>query len=58
MTFTGGDGITTSASGTTLTTDVDNTVARTNVDETFDANVTITGNLQVDGTTTSVNSQL
>lgn len=56
MTFTGGDGITTSASGTTLTTIVDNTVARTNVDETFDANVIVTGNLTVSGTTTTVNS--
>ena len=56
MTFTGGDGITTSATGTTLTTIVDNTVARTNVDETFDANVTVSGNLTVSGTTTTVNS--
>lgn len=57
MTFTGGDGITTSASGTTLTTIVDSTVARTNANETFDANVTITGNLIVNGTQTTVNSE-
>ena len=57
MTFTGGDGVTTSASGTTLTTIVDSTVARTNANETFDANVTITGNLIVNGTQTTVNSE-
>ena len=56
MTFTGGDGIETSASGTTLTIDVDNSVARTDVDETFDQNVIITGNLTVNGTQTTLNT--
>jgi hypothetical protein len=68
MTFTGGDGITTSASGTTLTTDVDNTVVRTSGAQTiagvktfsndtnFSQNVVISGNLNVTGTQTTVNS--
>lgn len=56
ITFTGGDGITSTAGSQTLTLDVDNTVARTNVNETFDANVIITGNLTVNGTQTTVNS--
>jgi len=35
---------------------VDSTVARTNANEVFDANVTVSGNLIVSGTTTTVNS--
>lgn len=68
MTFTGGDGITTSASGTTLTTDVDNTVVRTSGAQTiagvktfsndanFSQDVEISGNLNVTGTQTTVNT--
>ena len=56
LTIAGGDGIGSSATGTTATLAVDSTVARTNVNETFDANVIITGNLTVSGTTTTVNS--
>ena len=68
MTFTGGDGITTSALGTTLTTDVDNTVVRTSGAQTiagvktfsndanFSQDVEISGNLNVTGTQTTVNT--
>ena len=68
MTFTGGDGITTSASGTTLTTDVDNTVVRTSGAQSiagvktftsntnFSQDVEISGNLNVTGTQTTVNT--
>ena len=56
LTIAGGDGIGSTGAGTTVTMNVDNTVARTNVNETFDANVIITGNLTVSGTTTTVNS--
>ena len=68
MTFTGGDGITTTASGTTITTDVDNTVVRTSGTQTiggvktftnnanFGQNVVITGNLNVNGTQTTVDT--
>lgn len=56
LTLAGGSGIDSSASGTTVTMALDNTVARTNIDETFDANLIVTGNLTVSGTTTTVNS--
>ena len=56
LTIAGGDGIGSTGAGTTVTMAVDNTVARTNVNETFDANVIISGNLTVSGTTTTVNS--
>ena len=61
-TITGGDGISstgaTSGEGISHTLSVDSSVARTNVNETFDANVTITGNLVVNGTQTVVNSEV
>jgi len=60
-TITGGDGIdstgATSGEGISHSLSVDSTVARTNANETFDANVTITGNLIVQGTQTIVNSE-
>lgn len=56
LTLAGGDGIGSTATGTTVTMNVDNSVARTNVDETFDQNVIIAGNLTVNGTQTTVNS--
>ena len=60
-TITGGDGISstgaTSGEGIAHSLSVDSTVARTNANETFDANVTITGNLIVQGTQTIVNSE-
>jgi len=54
-TVTGGDGVNVSG-GTTPTVCVDTTVARTDVAETFTDNVTIQGNLTVDGTTTTLNT--
>lgn len=63
LTFTGGDGITTSVASDTVTIDVDSTVVRTSGtqtiggDKTFSNNIVIDGNLTVSGTTTTVNTE-
>ena len=49
MTFTGGDGITTTGSGQTLTTDVDNTVVRTSGAQTIAGVKTFTDNANFQG---------
>jgi hypothetical protein len=49
MTFTGGDGITTTGSGQTLTTDVDNTVVRTSGAQTIAGVKTFTDNANFNG---------
>ena len=54
-TVTGGDGID-STGGATPSIAVDSTVARTDVAETFTDNVTIQGNLTVDGDLTCINT--
>ncbi len=62
MTFTGGDGITTSATGTTLTSVVDNTVVRTSGAQTiagvktFSNNAIFNGDVTINGTQTTVNT--
>lgn len=63
LTFTGGDGVTTSVASDTVTIDVDSTVVRTSGtqtiggDKTFSNNIVIDGNLTVGGTTTTVNTE-
>ena len=63
LTFTGGDGITTSVASDTVTIDVDSTVVRTSGtqtiggDKTFSNNIVIDGDLTVSGTTTTVNTE-
>ena len=63
LTFTGGDGVTTSVASSAVTIDVDNTVVRTSGaqtiggDKTFSDNVIISGNLTVSGSTTTVNTE-
>jgi hypothetical protein len=63
LTFTGGDGVTTSVSSSAVTIDVDSTVVRTSGaqtiggDKTFSDNVVINGNLTVSGSTTTVNTE-
>ena len=63
LTFTGGDGVTTSVTGSAVTIDVDATVVRTSGDQTiggnktFSNNVIISGDLTVSGTTTTVNTE-
>lgn len=63
LTFTGGDGVTTSVAGSAVTIDVDSTVVRTSGDQTiggnktFSNNVIISGDLTVSGSTTTVNTE-
>ena len=63
LTFTGGDGITTTVSSSAVTIDLDSTVVRTSGDQTiggnktFSNNVIISGDLTVSGTTTTVNTE-
>jgi hypothetical protein len=63
LTFTGGDGVTTSVASSAVTIDVDSTVVRTSGaqtiggDKTFSDNVVINGNLTVSGSTTTVNTE-
>lgn len=63
LTFTGGDGVTTSVASDTVTIDVDSTVVRTSGtqtiggDKTFSNNIVIDGDLTVSGTTTTVNTE-
>ena len=54
---TGGDGVDVTG-GLTPTVCVDSTVARTDDNETFSCNVTVQGNLTVDGTTTTLNTNV
>ena len=63
LTFTGGDGVTTSIAASAVTIDVDSTVVRTSGDQTiggnktFSNNVIISGDLTVSGSTTTVNTE-
>lgn len=63
LTFTGGDGVTTSVAASAVTIDVDSTVVRTSGDQTiggnktFSDNIVINGDLTVGGTTTTVNTE-
>ena len=63
LTFTGGDGVTTSVAASAVTIDVDSTVVRTSGDQTiggnktFSNNVVISGDLTVSGSTTTVNTE-
>jgi hypothetical protein len=63
LTFTGGDGVTTSVAASAVTIDVDSTVVRTSGDQTiagnktFSNNIVINGDLTVSGTTTTVNTE-
>ena len=63
LTFVGGDGISTLVSGSAVTFDVDSTVVRTSGDQTiagnktFSNDIVVTGNLTVNGSTTTVNTE-
>jgi hypothetical protein len=60
LTFTGGEGITTTVSDNAVTFDVDTTVLRTNTSiglQTIDGSVEINGDLTVIGTQTIINTQ-
>lgn len=60
LTFTGGQGITSTVSNNQVTFDVDTTVVRANTassNQTIDGDVKISGNLTVLGTQTTINSQ-
>ena len=64
LTFTGGNGVTTSVAGSAVTIDVDSTVVTTNSgdqtiggNKTFSDNIVINGDLTVSGTTTTVNTE-
>ena len=59
LTLAGGDGITSTASGTTVTFDVDDTVIRGNtagLNQTIDGTLNISGNLNVTGTSTFIDT--
>ena len=58
LTLSGGEGITSTASGTSVTFDVDDTVVRSNTtgNQTIDGTLNISGNLNVTGTSTFIDT--
>jgi hypothetical protein len=57
LTVSGGDGVTTTANGTTITIDVDNTVIRTTGNQNIDGDLGVTGNLLVTGNVVTVGAE-